>query len=274
MPPLRHIRNQQSFLEWAKVMLSRHETLGVLIWKDLKVQYGHWYLGLLWAVFQPLVYLGAIGLMLHLGGRKHASGEIDSVIFLFSGIIVWNFITNAVNSTVAGIQGNANIISKAFFPRFFLVLAPVARVSLDFLISFALLAVMAAIRGSDISLSVLWKLPVASILILTTAIGLSALASVAVILNRHLRHIIPMLMYTGLFIFPVFHVLDSVQNPILLSGYLLNPIAASMTVIRSIFGTIDSMSISLAIPYGLAFTILLTGIWAFRRMERTMADRI
>lgn len=274
MPPLRHISSKQSFIEWVKIILSRHETLGVLIWKDLKVQYGNWFLGILWAIFQPLIYLGAIGLMLHLGGRKHASGEMDPIIFLFSGIIVWNFITNAVNSTIAGIQGNANIISKAFFPRFFLVLAPVFRVVLDFLISFILLISIAVIRHSEISASALWKVPTALILLLMTAIGLSSLAAVAVVVNRHLRHIIPMLMYTGLFIFPVFYMLEHIGNPILHSGYLLNPIAAGMTSVRSIFGTMDSLPISLAIPYFSAFVLLLVGIWAFRRMERTMADRI
>lgn len=274
MPPIRHISSKQSFIAWVKVILSRHETLGVLIWKDLKVQYGNWFLGILWAVFQPLVYLGAIGLMLHLGGRKHASGEMDPIVFLFSGIIVWNFITNAVNSTIAGIQGNANIISKAFFPRFFLVLAPVSRVVLDFLISFILLVSIAVIRDSGLSISALWKMPAALLLLLITAIGLSSLAAVAVVMNRHLRHVIPMLMYTGLFIFPVFHVLENIGNPILYSSYTLNPLAAGMTVIRSLFGTMDSLPVSLAIPYFSAFALLFIGIWAFRRMERTMADRI
>lgn len=231
-------------------------------------------MGIIWAVFQPIVYLVAIGFMLHLGGRKYASGEIDTVIFLFSGIIIWNFITNSINSTVAGIQGNANIISKAFFPRFFLVLAPITRATLDFIISFVVLVALAVIRSSDVSISLLWKMPIASILILITAIGLSALAAVAVIWNRHLRHIIPMLTYTGLFIFPVFQVLENIENPMLHTSYSLNPLAVGMAITRSIFGAVDYTTISLSIPYGLAFAILLAGIWSFRQMERTMADRL
>lgn len=274
MQRIRHIRSHQPFSEWAGTLVSRHGTLWILVWKDLKVQYGNMLAGLVWSVFQPLVYLGAIALLFSLGGRRPFGTASDPLVFLFAGIIVWNFITNAVNFTLTSIQGNSNIISKAFFPRFFLVLAPVLRVSLDFIIAFLILMVMAVSRGTEISISLLWNLPIAAALLLSTAVGLASLAAVAVVMNRHLRHVIPMLMYTGLFIFPVFHRLEGIGSPVLSTIYMENPIAMSMALMRSGFGHEDFSIPALTFAFSVAIAILFIGILSFRRMERTMADRI
>ncbi len=274
MQHVRHITSKQPLHDWLLQILARHETLRMLLWKDLKVQYGNIPLGLFWAISQPLAYLLIIGTLLRFGSSEPQTNERGQIEFLFAGIIVWNFATNAVSATVNNVYSNSSMISKVYFPRFYLVLAPVARSGLDFLLSFLLLIVLVLISDVDVHWKALWQIPMAFLLISITVLGLAAFAAFAVVRNRHVRHAIPMLMYAGLFIFPVFQTLQDIPYLILNSAYAENPIALSMTLVRGGMGITDTAFPSIVVASVGALVILFIGIWSFRRMELQIADRI
>jgi ABC-type polysaccharide/polyol phosphate export permease len=119
-----------------------------------------------------------------------------------------------------------------------------------------------------------WQIPMAFLLISITVLGLAAFAAFAVVRNRHIRHAIPMVMYAGLFMFPVFQTLQGIHYPILSAAYSENPIAASMNLLRGGMGMTDSAFPSILMASVGALVILFIGIWSFRRMELQIADRI
>ncbi len=274
MQHVRHITGRQPLRDWLIQLFERRETLRMLVWKDLKVQYGHPLAGVFWAVSQPLTYLLVIGTLLRFGATPSPINEKGHFAFLFAGIILWNFSTSAVSATVNYVHTNSSMISKVYFPRFYLVLAPVARSGLDFLISFLLLIVVVMLSGIDFRWMALWQIPMAFLLIFITVLGLSAFAACAVVQNRHVRHAIPMVMYAGLFIFPVFQTLQGIPYPVFSKAYSDNPIAVSMALLRSASGLTDSASTPVLLATAGALVILFSGIWSFRRMELKIADRI
>jgi lipopolysaccharide transport system permease protein len=274
MQHVRHISSEQPLLDWLLQILARRETLRMLLWKDLKVQYGNIALGLLWAISQPLAYLLVIGTLLRFSSTEPQINERGHIAFLFAGIILWNFATSAVSATVNNVYANSSMISKVYFPRFYLVLAPVARSGLDFLLSFLLLIVLVLISDVDFHWISFWQIPMAFLLISITVLGLAAFAAFAVVRNRHIRHAIPMVMYAGLFMFPVFQTLQGIHYPILSAAYSENPIAASMNLLRGGMGMTDSAFPSILGASVGALVILFIGIWSFRRMELQIADRI
>lgn len=270
----RHIRSEQSFGDWCRDLLLRHETLYFLVWKDLKVQYGNFILGVFWSVFQPLLYFGLIYSVHRTSFPTAVSEGTFYPVSLFAGIIIWNFFTSVVNGVLTSIQSNASSISMSFFPRYYLVLAPAIRCCIDLGFSLILLFCMVIYFKTNISLDALWSVPISAIVLVTTSVGIASLAAVAVVRNRHFRQVIPVLLYAGLFFLPVFYTMGDLGNGVVQKLYSMNPLATSIHLLRFGLGVanMDNLSIFWAIPSSVV--LLISGIYAFRHLERTIADSI
>lgn len=274
MQPFRHISTSQPLAIWLRELASRHETLFFLIWKDLKVQYGSLLLGILWSVFQPIFFFFVLMLFFGKGYQATAVEPMPYPVFLFSGIVVWNFMATSITGAIASMQANSDLIGKSAFPRFYLVLTPIARSFSDLLLSLVFLSALAIYTNVSFQLSALYLLPSVILLTLTTVIGLSAMVTVAVVYNRHVRHIIPMLLYAGLFLLPVMHSRTDFNNEMINAVYHYNPVAQSISWMRHSFdGHTDPLQREI-LAWSVALCLLALGIALFRRMERTLADRV
>lgn len=271
--PIRYIRPKQSFSDWLRQLIERRETLWFFIWKDLKVQYRKPVFGLLWSVFQPLVYFGIILSVMKFSGRTSTISEMPFSLYLISGLAIWNFTTSSILGAVNSIQSNAGIISKSFFPRFYLILAPVLKSTFDFLIMLLIVVGFAFYFQQPFILNNLGLVLISLVIAITMALGWSAIAASLVVANRHVRHAIPVLLYAMIFALPVFYSMQEIGNPILQTAYELNPVAGAMDLTRSGFGTVTSTRITFSWLIQ-SFIWLTLGIIIFRRTERTLADNI
>lgn len=271
--PVRHIKPKQSFSDWFKQLAERRETLLFFVWKDLKVQYQNPALGLLWSVFQPLVYFGIILVVMNVAERGSSNVELPFPLYLISGLAIWNFTTSAILGSINGIQANAGIISKAFFPRFYLVLAPIIKSSMDLGLSLCIVFAMALWLGHPISFSMLVALPLSVTTILMVGTGFSAIATSLVVRNRHVRHAIPIIMYAMLFALPVFYSTASLENPILDWVYRLNPIAGAMEILREGLGSNIDFCVAVSWIAQSALWMVI-GIVLFRSTEKKVADLV
>lgn len=271
--PIRYIRPKQSFSDWLRQLVARRETLWFFIWKDLKVQYQKPVFGLLWSVFQPLVYFGIILSVMQFSGRVASISDMPFSLYLISGLAVWNFTTSSILGAVNSIQSNAGIISKSFFPRFYLILSPVLKNAFDFLVMLLIMLGFAVYFQQPFNISNLGFGLISVFIAITTALGWSAIAGSLVVANRHIRHAIPVLLYAMIFALPVFYSVKEIGNPILQTAYEFNPIAGTMDLLRSSFGTECSLQ---QVLYWLLQSIiwLALGIILFRRTERTLADNV
>jgi len=271
--PTRYIRPKQSFSDWLQQLVERRETLWFFIWKDLKVQYQKPVFGLLWSVFQPLVYFGIILSVMQFSGRKTSISEMPFSLYLISGLAVWNFTTSSILGAVNSIRSNAGIISKSFFPRFYLILAPVVKSTFDFFIMLLIVLGFAVFFEQPFIIRNLGSVLISVFIAMTTALGWSSIAASLVVANRHLRHAIPVLLYAMVFALPVFYSMGEIGNPILQTAYQFNPIAGAMDLLRTGFRT--EISAQLMIYWLLQSVIWFgLGIIQFRRTERTLADKL
>lgn len=271
--PIRYIRSKQSFSNWLRQLIERRETLWFFIWKDLKVQYQKPVFGLLWSVFQPLVYFGIILSVMQFSGRTSSISDMPFSLFLISGLAIWNFTTSSILGAVNSIQSNAGIISKSFFPRFYLILTPVLKNTFDFFIMLLIVLGFAFYFQQPFAFSNLGFVLVSMVIAITMTLGCSAIAASLVVANRHIRHAIPVLLYAMIFVLPVFYSMQQIENPMLQTAYQFNPIAGAMDMLRSGFGVETSMQ--LMFSWLLQSVIWLAlGIILFRRTERTLADNV
>src|SRR2546430_1788754 len=100
------------------------ELLYFLVWRDVKVRYKQTLLGATWAIIQPLFAMLIFTLFFgRLAGIK--SDGIPYALFAYAGLLPWTFFSNAITNSGNSLVGNANLITKVYFPR---ILIPAAAV--------------------------------------------------------------------------------------------------------------------------------------------------
>lgn len=273
--PIRHISPRQSLAEWISQLIQRRETLFFFVWKDLKVQFKTPLLGLAWSVFQPLVYFGIILTAMQVSGRGTEHGLMPFALYLISGLTIWNFVINVVLGAMNSVQSNAGIISKAYFPRFYLVLSPAIKGLLDLVVMMSITFGLAAYLKQPFDLlSIILHLPLAIALSVGMSLAWAAIATSLVIRLPQTRHAIPILMYAMLFALPVFYDLQATGSESLQWAHNLNPVAGAMDLFRTGFNGFPTLPIQV-LGWTISILIwLLVGIGLFRNTERKMADLV
>jgi lipopolysaccharide transport system permease protein len=246
------------------------ELLYFLVWRDVKVRYKQTALGAAWAVLQPLIAMAIFTLFLGMLVRVPSDG-LPYPLFVYSGLLLWTYFSNALAAASSGLVGNANLISKVYFPRLILPLASVLAGLIDFAIGFLLLIALLIAYGYT---------PGPGLLLTPLFVGFAMLCAVAVgillsavnVQYRDVRYTIPFLLQVWMFATPVVYPASVV--PERFRGlYGINPMAGVVEGFRwAIFGQGQPPGTLLAVSFGTVLLLLVGGIMYFRRTERVFAD--
>jgi len=246
------------------------ELLYFLVWRDIKVRYKQTALGASWAIIQPVFTMLVFSLFFgHLG--KIPSDGIPYPIFSFAALVPWTFFANGLGQSSNSLVGNANLITKIYFPRLIVPLASVFSGIVDFLLAFVVLLGMMLYYGLVPTLNVLW-LPLFVLLALVTSLGVGLWFSALNVEYRDVRYVVPFITQFWLFATPIAYPSSLLPEP-WRTIYGLNPMVGVVEGFRwALLGTNTAPGPIIAVSSAAALVILLTGAFYFRRMERTFAD--
>lgn len=260
---------------WADLWRYR-ELFGFLAWRDILVRYKQTVIGVAWAVIRPLLTI-IIGAGIFGGLAQLPSDGVPYAILVCAGTLPWYFFASALSESSASMVGNANLISKIYFPRLILPASAVVVAFVDFAISFLILAALMAWYG----IMPTWRLltlPLFILLAFVSALGPGLLFTALNVKYRDFRYIIPFVVQFGLYVSPVFYSTSAIQEKYGDLGrtlVALNPIVGVIDGFRwAILGTTEIHWPSFALSSGLALLFLFIGVWYFRRTEKTFADVI
>ncbi len=249
------------------------ELLYFLAWRDILVRYKQTLIGIAWALIRP--FLTMVVFTLVFGNlAKLPSDGAPYPILVFAAMLPWQFFSNALGECSNSLISNANLISKVYFPRLIVPISAVIVSFVDFMISgMILLGLMA------------WYnfVPGWRILTLPLFIGIAFAASMGVglwlaALNveyRDFRYIVPFIMQFGLYISPVGFSSSIIPEQWRLL-YSLNPMVGVIDGFRwaILGGDAKIYWPGFTLSLVLVVFLLVSGIWYFRKMERTFADVI
>jgi lipopolysaccharide transport system permease protein len=248
------------------------ELLYFLIWRDLKVRYRQSVIGVGWVILQPLmtmvVFTAVFG--------KFAGVPSDGLpypIFIFSALLPWTLFANSLTRGSASVVGNAQLVSKIYFPRLILPLSGVLSPVADFAVAFVILIGMMVWFGISPTWGIL-ALPLFVLLAILTALAVGLWLSALDVRYRDVGHTVPFLVQIWMFISPVAYPVSLVPEKWRLL-YSLNPMAGVIEGFR--WALLGKQSPDFAVITASAvmmFTLLVTGIVFFRYTERTFADVI
>ena len=247
------------------------DLLYILTMRDIRVRYKQTALGAAWAIVQPLFTMLVFSLFF---GRIIGvpSDEIPYPLFVYAGLTPWLFFSNALTKSGNSLVGNANLITKVYFPRMVIPISAVAVGILDFLIASAFLLALMFYYDFGFSLNFL-MLPILVLIVSLLAIGLGLLLSGLNVKYRDVGHALPFLIQLGMFVTPIIYPLSIVPEKWRWI-VALNPMTGIVEGFRSAFFAKPFDWFSLGLAAIITIVILIYAAYAFRRMEDDFADVI
>lgn len=261
---------------WASLDLgdvwSFRDLLVTLASRDLKVRYKQTALGVAWVVLQPLMAAGVFSFVF--GSVAHLPSDgLPYLVFSFAGLLGWNFFSNLLNKVSTCLVGNSNLISKVFFPRLVLPLSGLGSSLVDFLVSLGVMLIL-LLCYRIVPSGALWLFPVAVVILTALATGVGLWTAALMVSYRDVGYILPVAMNILLYASPVAYSLAAVPAR-LRWVYLLNPLTPPLEAMRNgLLGLPAGDMRMLALSALVSGLVLLAGLYAFKRMERSFADVI
>ena len=244
-----------------------------LAWRDILVRYKQTVIGMAWALIRPFLTMVVFTVVFGKLAKLPSEGA-PYPILVFAAMLPWQFFANALSECGNSLIGNANLISKVYFPRLIVPASAVVVSFVDFMISgMILLGLMA------------WYdfVPGWRILMLPLFIAIAAGASMGAglwlaslnVQYRDFRYIVPFIVQFGLYISPVGFSSTIVPQQWRFL-YSLNPMVGVIDGFRwAILGGDSNLYLpGFTLSAGLVMLLFISGVWYFRRIERTFADVI
>ena len=248
------------------------DLLITLAGRDVKLRYRQTALGVIWVLLQPILAAGIFAVVFGSVARLPSNG-LPYFLFAFAGLLGWNAFSSTLTKASMCLVGNAQLVSKIYFPRLILPLSTVFSSLIDFGVAFALMVVlMAFYRVAPHAGLVL--LPVWLCLILLLAVGFGLFASALTVRYRDIQYVLPVLTQFLLYASPVAYAVAAVPER-LRPFFFLNPLTGFLEALRwSLLGTGTLRWDYVA--YSVVFTLatFFGGALAFKSMERSFADVI
>jgi len=257
------------FINWRELWDYR-DLFFFLVWCDIKTRYAQSILGVGWAIIQPVFTM--IVFTIVFGNLAKVSSEgVPYAIFSYTALVPWTYFSTSLTSSSESLVTASNMITKVYFPRLVIPVAPVLAKLVDFGISLLILFGLMfwfGIVPSSASLAI----PLLILLMVLTATGVGMWLTAMAIQYRDIKYglnfFVSLLMYGS----PVIYATSSIPEQYQWL-YALNPMVGVIEGFRAaLLGTNPMPWNWIGIGTLMALFFFVTGALYFKRMERVFAD--
>jgi len=255
-----------------KELWAYRELFYFFTWRDVKVKYKQTALGVIWVVLQPvltvLIFSFFFGKALNV-----PSAGLEYPVFVFSGLLLWNFFSAGISTAGNSMITNAPIIKKIYFPRIIIPVSSLLVAGVDFLIAFAVfLATLAYYHVTIDFLQLILLWPLATVLLLCGTLGISCWLAALSVKYRDFRYVIPFGLQIALFMSPVIYPGSIIKYEWMNYILALNPMYAAINFFRAplVDAPFDATLMIISCLSTVLFMIM--GVYYFKKTEAFFAD--
>jgi lipopolysaccharide transport system permease protein len=245
-----------------------------LAWRDILVRYKQTVIGIAWAVIRPFLTMVVFTIVFSRIAKLPAPSTVPYALLVMAAMLPWQFFSTAMSESSNSLIGNSNLISKVYFPRLIIPAGSVITSFVDFLITLGLMGVMMLWYGfaPDWRILLLFAFMV---LAFAAAFGMGLWLCALNVEYRDFRYVVPFIVQLGLYVSPVGFSSSIVPAKWRLL-YSLNPMVGIIDGFRwaLLRGETVLWWPSILTSVLLTATLCFSGVWYFRKMERTFADVI
>jgi len=265
------IRPQRRYsLVDVKELWEYRDLLFAFVRRDVSVRYKQTFIGIAWAVVQPLVTMVVFTITFGKFAKVPSDG-IPYPLFSYTGLVPWTFFAQGLSQSSDSLVGSSNLIKKIYFPRLAIPIGTVCAGMVDFALAFFVLLILCASYHVYPTIHVLY-LPLFVMLALITALGVGLWLSAFNVKYRDVKYVVPFFTQVWMFATPIAYPSSMLSDKWRIV-YGLNPMAGVVEAFRwALLGTKTAPSAMILVSYLAAIAILVGGAYYFRRMEKTFAD--
>lgn len=245
-----------------------------LAWRDFLVRYKQAAAGVLWSLIRPVLTVCALLLVVKFG--KLPTGGVPGALFVFSAMLPWQFFATALSESGSSLVTNANLVSKVYFPRLVVPTSSLIVCIADFLIS-SIFMVVLMLYYRFVPPVQIFLLPLLVLMVVGVSLGAGLWIAALMVKYRDFRFIVPFVVQFGMYASPVILMTGKVpEHWGLRFIYSLNPMVGVIDGFR--WCLLGGENVIYWPGFGASLFIVLflivTGVWYFRKTERTFADLI
>lgn len=244
-----------------------------LAWRDILVRYKQTAIGIAWALIRPFLTMVVFTVVFGNLAKLPSEGA-PYPILVFAAMLPWQFFANSLSESSNSLIVNTNLISKVYFPRLIVPASAVIVSFVDFMISGMILLALMAWYNFIPDWRIL-TLPLFILIAFAAAIGGGLWLAALNVEYRDFRYVVPFIVQFGLYISPVGFSSKIVPEQWRLL-YSLNPMVGVIDGFRwAILGSESNIYLpGFILSVGIVILLVTSGVWYFRKMERTFADII
>jgi lipopolysaccharide transport system permease protein len=272
-PPELVIEAGRTEHQYWKDLWRYRELFYFLAWRDILVRYKQTAIGIAWALIRPFLTMIVFTVVFGTLAKLPSEGA-PYPILVFAAMLPWQFFANSLSESSNSLITNANLISKVYFPRLIVPTSAVVVSFVDFMISGIILLGLMAWYNFVPSWRIL-TLPLFILIAFAAALGAGLWLASLNVKYRDFRYIVPFIVQFGLYISPVGFSSSVVPQKWRLL-YSVNPMVGVIDGFRwaILGGGAQLYWPGFILSVGLVTLLLASGVWYFRKVERTFADVI
>jgi ABC-type polysaccharide/polyol phosphate export permease len=232
------------------------ELIALLVKRELKVKYRDSFLGYLWSMLNPLLFMIIISFVFSF----IVKGIQDYNLFILSSILFWNFISLTLNLGTTAIVRNALLLQKVKVPIWIFPIVPAGLAITNFALSLIPYGLLYAWQKHTIP-SQLWLTPVVMLLAMIFVCGVVLGLSSLNVFFRDISHILEPLLTLIFYATPIIYDRNLPTMPSYVKDLLqLNPLTHFIEAFRAtILGQGHVSGLNLIVLSSLSATALLLG---------------
>lgn len=260
---------------WPRIDVREHWAarglFGFLIWRDVKVRYAQTVLGAGWAVLQPVLAMVVFTVIFGRFARIPSDG-VPYPAFSLAALVPWTYFATALAGASNSLLLSPHLLTKVYFPRLAIPMAPVLASLLDF--SIALTVLLLVLSWFHILPSAWAVLVVPSLMLVgvMTVTGVGCFLAALNVQYRDVKYVTPFLVQVWMYATPIVYPLSLVPREYRVV-YALNPMVGVISGFRAVLLANGPIPWSAILPGALSSVVLFVlGVLYFQHIERVFAD--
>lgn len=237
--------------------------LVALVERDLKTRYRRSVLGYIWSVLNPLLMMVVLTIVF---SQLFKSAIPNFPIYLLSGQLIFNFFSEATNTSLTSIIDSASLIKKVAMPKYIFPLSRVFSAFVNLLFSLIAIVIVMAATRTPVTWAIL-QIPLPLFYILLLAIGMGLILSAMAVYFRDMVHLYGILLTIVMYFTPLFYPVEVLPR---LARFLIkfNPLFHVVEAFRMcvLYGEVIPMRTNLVcLVFGISS--ILIGVTIFKRVQ-------
>lgn len=259
---------------------SNRALLAELVRTDFKLRYQGSALGYAWSLLRPLFMFGILFVVFNFI-FKVGKGIPNYPIYLFVGIVLWNFFNEMTSQSLGSIVARGSLIRKVRIPRWMIIVSTSIAALINVSLNLIIVLVLSVTAGLDFMPTSIY-LPLFVLEVYIFALGVSLILAPLFVKYRDITYIWDVITQAGFYATPILYPLTLVKHELVQKIIFINPMAQAIQGARQAYVTKTTITIgevygtpwAVLIPLTVIMIVLVIGVMYFKKQAPKFAEEL